>query len=481
MKTAATPGRSAWRGHAWFGVTALGCAVAFAWMVTFGKFRFVAEDSFGSFYDHQAAAWLKGHWDVPEAALQGESFIVKGKVYGYFGPTPAVLRLPLVALGIGFASTTRMWMLVQYVACLGAAYALLQLATRWRNPTTPATGWAVVVFTAITGLGSTLFFLGGRAFVYHEAILCGAAFALWSVWCALRFLESPASRWWVGALACGVFAIQARPPIGLFALLVIGGVAASHAWRQYKSGNRKALRRFSVIGGLGVIGILSFSLVSYVKFETTEGCPLRYNVQYTPEQLAVLGHRNFHLSNLRFNADTYLRRPVFSLSDRFPYIYREFINRREYPESRMAYRDPVLALPWSMPALVALAAAGSVLAFGAASPARGAVAVLWMAGLPSVIAMLTAVAVTQRYTADFVPLLIGTGAFGLVAIEGLPRELRLVTRFLLAVLTVAGAAVTLAITLHYQGKDVWGVPEEVRANYAAICRRVDQAVAAFRN
>ena len=466
--------------HVCFGATAFLCTLAFAWIVTFGTFNLVAEDSFGSFYDHQAAAWLKGRWDVPEAALQGEAFVVNGKVYGYFGPTPALLRIPLVALGIGFAATTRLWMLLHFASCLVAAYALLNEAARWQSPAGRMTPWPVAIFTATVGLGSTLFFLGSRAYVYHEAILCGASFALWSVYCALRFLREPATRWWIGALIGGILAVQARAPSGLFALLVLGVVAAWHFCRHVKDGGRQAFARHGLIAGLTAAGLFSFNLVSYVKFGTFEGCPLRFNVQYSTEQLAVLGHRNFHLSNLRFNTDTYLRRPIFGLRGEFPYIYREFIDRREYPESRMAYRDPVLAIPWSMPSLFVLAGLGGILTCITFRATRPPVAVLWAAGVPAAITMLTAVAVTHRYTADFTPFLIASGAFGLVGLESSGAGIRQLMRALVTLLTIAAMAVTLALTLHNQGHEVWGVPEEVRTNYAAMRRSVDVFVERFR-
>jgi hypothetical protein len=466
------------RRHLGFGITALACVIAFAWVVTFGTFSLVAEDSFGSFYDHQAAAWLKGRWDVPEPALQGEAFIVNGKVYGYFGPTPALFRTPLVALGIGFASTTRVWMLLHFVSSVVAAYALFMLALRWRNSNANPGTWAASIFTATIGIGSTLFFLSSRAYVYHEAILCGAAFALWSVYCALRFFQVPANRWWIGALVCGVLSVQARAPTGLFALLVLGIIALWHLVQHFRSGARKSAARFGAIGGMAAAGLLSFNLISYVKFGTIEGCPLRYNVQYNAEKLAALDHRNFHFSNLRFNTDTYLRRPIFGLRAEFPYIYREFINRREYPESRIAYRDPVLAIPWAMPTLFALAIAGSVLACSLNSSVRVPLGLVWTAGLIAALAMLTAVAVTHRYTADFVPFLVVAAAFGLVAVENIPAHLQFLARSALTLCTIVATATTLAITLHNQGHEVWGVPEEVRVKYEAMRRAVD---AAFRH
>lgn len=459
------------RRHAWFAATALMCVAVFGWMVSFGTFRFFEEDVFGSFYDHQAAAWLHGRWDVPEAALSGEAFVVDGRIYGYFGPTPALLRVPLVALGLGFAKLTRLFMLLDYAACLVGAYALLRVAARYRDDRAEPAPWAVVLFTASVGLGSTVFFLGSRAYVYHEAILCGVAFALWSTFCAWRFLREPASRWWVGALICGVLAVQARAPIGLFALTLLALVALAQAVRRgtppqsTPAPKAESLRRAIVVVALSACGVFSFNLVSYVKFGTFEGCPLRYNVQYTPEKLAVLGNRNFHLGNLRFNTDAYLLRPSFSLQPAFPYIYREYLDRRKYPESRMAYRDQTLAMPWSMPGLFALAFAGSALAVGLVPAYRRPLAILWLAALPAALAMLTAVAVTQRYTADFAPFMIAAAAFGVLSIDLLAGRLRALARMVIAGLAVLGAAITLALTLHHQREIVWGVPENVRQEY----------------
>jgi hypothetical protein len=39
--------------------------------------------------------------------------------------------------------------------------------------------------------------------------------------------------------------------------------------------------------------------------------------------------------------------------------------------------------------------------------------------------------------------------------------------------TAAGLAVTFALTLHYQGETLWGVPEPVRERYQELRRRVD--------
>ena len=454
------------RAHACFAATALVCVTLFGWMLTYGTFRFVAEDVFGSFYDHQAAAWLHGRWDVPEPALSGEAFVVGGKIYGYFGPTPALLRLPLVALGVGFGKVTRVFMTIDYLACLVGAYALLWLATRWRDPAATPSRFSVVLFTATVGLGSTVFFLGSRAYVYHEAILCGVAAALAATYSALRYWRAPESRWWLGALLAGVLAVQARAPIGLFALTVLGAAALGLA--------RRHPARHLAIAALAGVGVLTFQAVSYVKFGTIEGCPLRFNVQYTPEKLAVLENRNFHLGNLRFNTDVYVLRPSFSLSPHFPYVYREYLDRKKYPESRLAYRDQTLAMPWAMPGLFALALAGGALAAVLAPAWRAPLALLGLAALPAALAMLTAVAVTQRYTADFCPFLIAAAAFGVAGGELLPGKLRALGVAAAAALGVLGLLITFALTLHHQREIVWGVPDEARQSYQRFRQRADE-------
>ena len=461
----ATGSNATWRAHGSFAVCLVVCLIAFAWMISFGTFRLIADDSFGTFYDHQAAAWLDGRWDVPEPSLSSEAFVVDGRVYGYFGPTPALLRLPLVILGVGFGQVTRLLMLFDYAACLTAVYVLLWQAARWRNPQAIPSTFSSVLLTVTAGLGTTLFFVGSRAYVYHEAILCGAAFALWSVVFSLRYLDAGKARAWLPALACGVLAVHARAPIGLFALSLLAAVGVARAVRTWKASPAQAALRPLIVAGLGLLGIASFYAVSFLKFGTLEGCPLHLNVQYTPDQLAVVGHRNFHFSNLRFNTDSYLLRPTFSVSQRFPYIYREFSNRRDYPESRLIYRDPTLAIPWSMPGLFAQAGIGSTLAAAVVPALRLPVATLWAAALPAMLAMLTAISVTQRYTADFCPFLLAAAAFGVAGTEAFSGRVRGLWQGVQAVLVALGVLVTVALTIHHQREIVWGVPEEARQEY----------------
>src|SRR5262249_5502073 len=92
------PGRGAHRQFAL--ASAIGGAMAgllFCWMLTAGSFDLLRRQPLGDFYDAQAHALLHGHWDVARQVLGIEAFVVHGRAYMYFGPVPAILRLPVAA------------------------------------------------------------------------------------------------------------------------------------------------------------------------------------------------------------------------------------------------------------------------------------------------------------------------------------------------------------------------------------------------
>lgn len=459
------------RTHRTFLALCVLAAVLFAACLTGGTFQLTYPDSFGAFYDHQARSLLLGRLDVPPQALGNEAFVFEGKHYGYFGPTPALLRIPFLLIGIGFGELSRWSMLICFVASLTGGYALLRLAALAIGKSIPTPGSAALLVGASTA--STLLFLASRAYVYHEAILCGAALATWSVFAALRYLREERSRWWIGALAGGVLAVHARPPTGLFALAVLGTVALIHLIAAVREAQGWARARRALLVGLAAVaGVLTFNALSYLKFRSTDGAPLRYHVQYDLERLARFDGRNFHFSNVRQNADTYFLAPHFVVRRDFPWIYIGG-EPRVYPEAKMDMREPTLALPFAMPGLVFLAVAGAAMAAWREPSSRLPLAAIAGGAAPMTMALLAAVASSHRYTADFWPALVGLAAWGLAATEGTRLRGHRVFRATGALLVVVGLPITLAFTLHYQSARVWGTPPEVQQRYERLRKKVD--------
>ena len=480
--------RRVWR-HRWFlGVSAV-LTLGFTWVVTLGNFRLNEREIFGNFYDYQAASLLQGRLDVPEEAIGGEAFEAKGKLYGYFGPTPALLRLPFVATGLAFGNLSRAAMLLYFGITLACAYLLLREARRFTGDTgddpVPPRAATVILLTA-SGWGSTVLFLATRGLIFHEAILGGIAFALVSCCCSLRFLRLPASRWWIGALIAGMLSLHTRPPTGLFSLTLLGCVAVARAFRKtHPSSARgaaistgKDLLRYASIGLACAAGTLTLNVLAYAKFGVFDPAPLRISRPYAnPERINAIDGKSMHAANIPYGFYTYVIRPNLRFESGFPWIYLgSNTPGHHFPAAKIDLPDHTLAMPYSMPGLFLLATAGCLLAFATVPPLRVPVAVTWSACIPMSLALFAAVATAQRYTGDFCPLLITAAALGLAGISALRPAARVVALVLAGLATAAAVAVTWVLTLHYQGDTLWGVPEETRAQYREMRRAVDETV-----
>lgn len=459
--------------HRTFLIMLLICGWVFSWHVTQGGLRFIYPDSFGSFYDQQAASLLQGRLDVPESAISGEAFVVKGKFYGYYGVTPALLRIPLVTFDALVGQVTRVYLLGYYLLALAAAYGLLCHGTRlvagkgaWPS------SWAVVLLLGATGLGSTFLFLGSRAYVYHEAILAGAAFALLTTLSVLRWLETGRRKWAAWALVAGLLALHARPTPGLFALGLLGAASCWRLWLGRGSGGWREPLWWAVGAGCG---LMTFSGLSYLKFGTFDGSPFRYAVQYTPERRARFEDRNFHLSNLRHNTDVYLFSADLAVSQRFPYFrFGGAGPGGTYPGMRIDLEEPAVSLPVAMPALFLLATAVGLWAVLAVPGLRVPLALLAVAMAPMALALCTAIVTSHRYTGDFCPWLIAGAALALAAIDAEASRWRGVVLSLAAALVLWGMAVNSGLAFQFRGEMVWGLSDSDRQRYGELRDRVDR-------
>lgn len=72
--------------------------IPFLLLLTAGRLELAPPRPTTDFYDIQAASLLDGRWDVPATRLGIEAFVVDGRAYMYFGPFPALVRMPVEAV-----------------------------------------------------------------------------------------------------------------------------------------------------------------------------------------------------------------------------------------------------------------------------------------------------------------------------------------------------------------------------------------------
>ena len=112
-------------------------ALLLAWLVTGGDWDFFPKAAFlESFYDAQARGLLHGRIDVPPDAIATEAFMRHGKAYGYFGPTPALMRLPFELLLRGMYGRWGVVSILLASALTLGMLVLLMQRLEWRFPLT---------------------------------------------------------------------------------------------------------------------------------------------------------------------------------------------------------------------------------------------------------------------------------------------------------------------------------------------------------
>ncbi len=208
---------------------------AFIWMVTCGSGDLLGKEAFGSFYDAQARSLFAGRWDVPRNAIRDEAFLRDGKVYGYFGFAPALLHMPFAVLWP--ESDGRWSRLSETAACCVTLWYAYQLLLRARS----AFGLpdeldrrSKVLYSLLLisfGLGSSLIFMASEAYVFHEAIIWGAAFSLAGYDYLGRYFITGRSGCLIGACVLGFLAFFSRGSVGAGPIVALALTAVALATR----------------------------------------------------------------------------------------------------------------------------------------------------------------------------------------------------------------------------------------------------------
>jgi len=196
------------------------------WLITEGDWNLIQPAGYlERFYDAQARSLLQGRLDVPLEAIDPEAFIRNGKSYEYFGPTPALARIPPVLLGLP-EQWNRLSMFLASVLAVGMLLVLLRRLERvtsgggepWLRQFLAAT---LVVAAAI---GSTNFVVSAEAKVYQESIVWASALAFAQTVCLICYLMTPGGKWLALSCTAAFLAFFARVSSGagpVFSLLLV--------------------------------------------------------------------------------------------------------------------------------------------------------------------------------------------------------------------------------------------------------------------
>lgn len=424
----------------------IGAALAFAvftWVLLAGEADLLRSDKYSDFFDAQARSLLEGRLDVDPDVLGIEGFVNDGKTYMYFGPWPAIIRMPVIALTDGLdGRLAAPSMLAAFVLALTYAVRLqwqIRALVRGAASVTRGELWATGAFTFLFGAGSLLLFLGSRLLVYHEASLWGVALAIVAFSYIVELLADPRPRLVVLATLFTTLAFLSRGSVGggpLAAVAIVLLVRLASPLRERTTARlpRRLLDTISSVApgrlpsvpaltAAVVVPIVLYTSINMARFDTPFSIPLdkQFFSQVDANRQRALAANDGSLFGLKFvptNLAQFLRPDALDVEPLFPWV--SFPREPAVVVGDVTFDtiDISSSIPSTMPVFTLLSVVGIVAIFrrprdaeGRRMPAVLRAPALGAAG--GAFLALTIAFLAHRYMADFLPFLLLTSAAGL--------------------------------------------------------------------
>src|SRR5258707_3199082 len=292
-------------------LTVLVSALLWVFATTGGRQVFVKE-VIGGAYDSQAEHFLRGDVDVDVEAIGSEAMIVNNHVRMYFGPFPALLRIPLNFLyPAGYGKWPRISGFCAGAISLFAFAGLVRMALRSSPLSSRARNWLANACVIGFAFGSPLLLLLGNLSIYDEAIIWGLALSLGAIFFAFRSRQTEGSALThalLGFSPCAAGALLSRVTFGAPLILIVPFLAL-----RLPLGNR-IINLTALVLPLAAALIFYISL-SYARFGNVTGVHFDYYIDPVHSEFA---HKFGVFSPRRL---PYSFADYFSL--RFPSLQRE--------------------------------------------------------------------------------------------------------------------------------------------------------------
>jgi len=384
--------------------------------------------------------------------------IVNGKTRMYFGPFPALLRIPLnLICPAGRGGWPRLSGFLAGELALFAFAGLVSSALSGTSLSTRARFWLGSACLVGFVFATPFLFLLGNLSIYSEAIIWGLAWSIAALFFAWRCRKAEGRALTLSLLGfsiCAACALLSRVTFGA-PLILIAPLLAMRLPRPNRSRNFVAL-----LIPLGA-GIVFHVLLNYAKFGSLTGASYEFYINSA--------HREFARHHGIFD----LRRVPYSFADYFNlalpsfHLHRPFLTVDRHPISYSApfslpLSETFISLSWCSTWLVAAAIIGTGCLFWRG---RSDYFVRWIAAalLAEFLCILSYFALAERYTADLCPFLL----FCLVVFLSAGGIMLVRARYLLSALIVVSAVINLSAVSYWLGSDR-NLPAETQIFWSAV-------------
>ena len=440
-------------------------SVAF-WLFTMtGGGDIFVKEVLGGAYDSQGEHFLRGDVGVDSDAIAHETMIVNGKVRMYFGPFPALLRIPLNSIyPRGHGKWSRISGFCAGVIALFAFAGLVQTALRSSSLPSHARNWLGNACVIGFALGSPLLLLLGNLSVYDEAIIWGFAWSLAALYFAFRSRATEGAALTRSLLAfsfCSGAALLSRATFGAPFVLIAPLLAIT--WFQ-----RQSIRNITVLFLPLGAAFVFYLFLSYARFGDFGGMNMRYNINPVQRDFAVQ-HGLFRLERVPYSFADYFVLRTPKLQREAPFFKA---NREDYHHDTlyvMPFTETYSSLLWSSSWILLGAVIGVAMLVrpkGIDGVDRAMAAIF----LLQVVVILSFMGLAQRYVAELFPFLIF--AFLIFLRQG---KIAFQLRYLLIALVVISVVINSLTTVSWLVEADMNVPDETRSKWNQFLGRISQS------
>jgi hypothetical protein len=435
------------------------------WLFTMtgGRDIFVQE-VLGGAYDSQAEHFLRGDVGVDVAAIAHETMIVNGKVRMYFGPFPALLRIPLnLIYPAGHGKWSRISGFCAGAIALFVFAGLVRTALRSSPLSSRARNWIGNACVIGFALGSPLLLLLGNLSIYDEAIIWGFAWSLAALYfaCRCRTTEGTAlTRSLLAFSLCAGAALLSRATFGAPFILIVPLLAIRLLHLQ-------PIRNITALL-LPLGAAFAFYLfLTYARFGDFSGMNMRYSINSVQRDFAIK-HGLFRIERVPYSFADYfvLRGPKLQREAPFLEAGREDYDHEDL--FVMPFTETYSSLLWSSSWILLGAVIGMAMLLRpkGADTADRAIAAIF---LLQVVVILSFMGLAQRYVAELFPFLIFASLIflrqGKVAFQ---------LRYLLIGLVVVSVLINSLATVSWLVEADMNVPAETRAKWNQFLGRTSE-------
>ena len=347
-------------------------------------------------------------WNIHHLAYEMSYY--KGKLYLYFGVTPAVVLFWPYEILTGHYLDHRNAVVIFFA--IGFLVAAGLLYNIWRRYFPEAKLWVVIAGLLAVGLGSGILAILASCDVYEVAKSCAFAFtmlALGAIWRALHE-PKPQVMWVILASVAYGLAIGARPSLLFGAVMLL--VPVAQAWQEAAENSRwrASLLFLGAVVPITLIG-LGLMAYNYLRF----GNPSEFGWHYQLTSFQNHGAQQFSLGYLWFNFRFYFLQPM-GWAGPFPFLgpLQEPLQPAGYNGIEGSYGGILADYPI---AWLALAAPLAWKGRGQISTLRWFAATVFLFFLTSVVTLCLFFAAGSGYLSDFLPALMLLAALGILGME----------------------------------------------------------------